>query len=826
MEQIFAPKKLPALFLILIVMSGCVGGQIKAPADNRQEIRVKDTPKRLRQYISASRADASILNPILAADSASSDINGMVFEGLIDLDQDLRYRGRLATSWEIHEEAFFYVNEKSLVPGMGKQTADEVVRLLRKAKTQELKGKAELKASLENIKEISLIPAKEFVVKRHDRSTEAGKAKSEIKIRVRAPDRIKLILHKVDQDLFTNLSTILGEDYFSSFPAENYLGILEADNQQSKIQSPKSVLAPYAKWILPATEHNPVLVFHLRPNVKFHDGHVFDANDVKFTFEAIMNPKNLSPRITDYEPVKRVDVVDPLTVRIAYKRLYSPALGTWTMGILPEHVLNDRALRDEAIRLGEDPEKFSLRQSGFNRHPIGCGPFVFREWIPDLRIILDRFNDYWEGPPNFKQYVYRIIPDLLTQEMEFYAGAIDSYGVQPHQVQYLKNDPDYQSFSGLSFGYTYIGYNMRREPLNDARVRRALGMAIDVNKIIKYVLSGQGERITGPFVKQTDYYNHHIEPIPYDPQGALKLLEKAGWQRNKEGWLEKDGERLQFTLITNRGNNVRKAVLAIAQDSWRQIGIDVRTDILEWSVFIQEYVNKGDFDALILGWAIGIEPDLYQIWHSSQTNPHQLNFVGFNNKEADDLIMKIRREYDYDRRVAYCRRLHEIIATEQPYTFLYVGKWTALLDKRIVIKETDSQSNDLYKKITPTKTGTFTFHFNKWIKLPEERGVDKKGPYDKAISVYNKAIKINPRDSMALLSRGYAYQLKEQYDKAISDYSEALEINPKIANAYVNRGILMSKLGYAKMACYDWKRLCELGDCYYYENAKRDGDCE
>jgi ABC-type transport system substrate-binding protein len=130
-------------------------------------------------------------------------------------------------------------------------------------------------------------------------------------------------------------------------------------------------------------------------------------------------------------------------------------------------------------------------------------------------------------------------------------------------------------------------------------------------------------------------------------------------------------------------------------------------------------VDKADFDALILGWGMGIEPDLYQIWHSSQTNPYQLNFVGFRNPQADDLIIKIRQEYDHERQVAYCHRLHEIIAREQAYTFLYVGKWTAVLDKKIVIKETDAQGNVIYKKIEPTKTGNYTFYFNKWIKLPE-----------------------------------------------------------------------------------------------------------
>ena len=143
----------------------------------------------------------------------------------------------------------------------------------------------------------------------------------------------------------------------------------------------------------------------------------------------------------------------------------------------------------------------------------------------------------------------------------------------------------------------------------------------------------------------------------------------------------------------------------------------METDLLEWSVFIQKRVNQLDFDALILGWSMGIEPDLFQIWHSSQTGPFQLNFVGFSNTEADDLIVKIRREYDHDRQVAYCHRLHDIIAREQPYTFLYVSRWTALLDKRIVRAISGADGKTVYKPIVPTKTGGYTFHFNQWIKL-------------------------------------------------------------------------------------------------------------
>lgn len=674
------------------------------------EEQTRGNPRRLNEYITASIGDASILNPILSSDTASSDIESMVFEGLIDRDEDLRFRGRLATSWNVYEEAYFYVNENANIPGVGRAGGQEVVNLLQRARVGDLPVSSETKTSFDNIEEITVIPAREFSVTRGEKE-DKDEELTMVTIRVQVPSRLKFVLKRVDQDLFKNLLIVLGKDYFSSFRGEDHLSIDHDEWQWKK--------AEYAKEILPATEHNPVVVFHLRQGVRFHDGHLFDANDVKFTFEAIMNPKNLSPRIADYEPVKQVDVVDPLTVRIVYKRLYSPALGTWGMGVLPEHLLNDETMKKEALRLGKDPEEFSMRQSSFGRHPIGCGPFVFREWKSDQYIFLERFEDYWDGAPNYERYTCRIVPDLLTQEMEFYAGTVDSYSVQPHQVQRLREDPKYQSFSGLSFGYTYIGYNMRREPFNDSRVRRALGMAIDVKKIIDYVLYGQGERITGPFVKQTAHYNQRIEPLPYDPEGALRLLEHAGWTRNQDGWLEKNGKKLQFTLITNHGNDLRKAVLAIAQDAWKKIGIYVRTDVLEWSVFIQERVDKTDFDAIVLGWRMGIEPDLYQIWHSSQTNPHQLNFVGFKDQKADDLIIKTRQEYDYDKQVEYCHQLHEIIAREQPYTFLYAGKWTAVLDKRIVIKDMDARGNPIYKKISPTKTGNFTFYFNNWIKLPD-----------------------------------------------------------------------------------------------------------
>jgi len=671
---------------------------------------------RLQEFINASIGDASILNPILSADSASSEIENLVFEGLIDRDENLRFRGRVAESWTVSEDAYFFVNADRSLSGSGDGDAEALVAYLQALLARPESLPESLQKAFGNIREISLVPARADIVRRQLPAA-AGRDAVDLTVQVTAPPRIKLTLRDVDPDIFTHLADVLGPDYFASFPSRRHVSV--------STPIPEAGLERLADELLPAVEHNPVIEFRLRPGVRFHDGREVTARDVRFTYDAIMDPKNLSPRVADYEPVKDIQIIDPFTVRVVYKRLHSPAVGTWAMGLLPEHLLNPDRLRQEALRAGKDPTAFSIRQSEFNRRPVGSGPFVFREWKSDQHIILDRFADYWEGAPNYKRYIYRILPDLLTQEMEFYAGTIDAYGVQPYQVARLKQDFRFQNFSGTSYAYAYIGYNLRRPPFDDPRVRRALSLAVDVDRIIDFVLYQQGERTTGPFLKQTEYYNHAVAPVPFDPDAALKLLAEAGWRRNADGRLEKNGQKLQFTLITNSGNDTRKSILAIAQDAWKQIGIDVRTDLVEWSVFIKERINKLDFDAVVLGWSMGIDPDLYQIWHSSQAGPHQLNFAGYRNPEADDLIIRIRQEYDFDRKVALCHRLHAVIAADQPYTFLYVGKWTAVLDRRIVIRDTGPDGKERFRPIQPTRTGNYMFTFNQWTKLAEAPQFDK-----------------------------------------------------------------------------------------------------
>jgi ABC-type transport system substrate-binding protein len=684
--------------------------------------QTKGNPNRVTKFIEASIGDAKILNPILNADGSSSRIVGLVFEGLLDYDENLHLRPRLATDWTITETAYLVIDSETHFPDGTQVTAEAM-----KSRLTEALQKGTLGDLSEFITNIESLPSKtETRTQFISRIGNDDKPVSvKVQLTVTFPERIQLSLNRVEQKLFSRLAPIIGSDYEKPGLPDKWMVSLDFyqkndQNEWVNIVIPKEeqeTLRPQFADLLPTVfEANPIILFELRNGVRFHDGHEFDAQDVKFTYEAIMNPKNISPRSSDFEPIKAVEVVDKYRVRVVYKRLFSPAINAWTMGILPEHLLNEAAMQREMDQrqLSEAARaKFGMRDSQFNRNPIGVGPFRFVEWQSDEFIHLSRHDDYWEGAPQYQEFYYRVIPDTVTQEVEFRTGAIDTYGPEPHQAARYKMDEAYQSFSSLGFGYTYIGYNNRKPLFKDKRVRQALSMAINVDEIITYILYGEGERTTGPYPKNTQWYDHSIKPVPYDPKQAQHILQELGWQKNANGWLEKDGKVFEFNLITNNGNLQRKAIMTIAQNSWRKLGIKCNTQVFEWAVFLKDFVNPGEFDAVVLGWSMGIDSDLYQLWHSSQSGPNQLNFIGYNNPIADQLIVEIRQEYDIATQRQLTWQLHRLIAEEQPYTFLYAPLSNQVLDKKIVIINQDGS----YSKIKASKTGSVFFHFNRWRKL-------------------------------------------------------------------------------------------------------------
>lgn len=414
------------------------------------------------------------------------------------------------------------------------------------------------------------------------------------------------------------------------------------------------------------------ITFHLRRGVKWHDGAPFTARDVLYTYRVTVDPRTPTAYAEDFKQVKSISAPDDHTIRVVYAIPFAPALSSWATNILPAHLLE-----------GQD-----ITKSPLARKPVGTGPYRFKEWVAGQKIVLEANPEYFEGRPYIDRYIYRIIPDTSTMYMELKSGAIDLMGLTP--VQYARQTSG-RSFTSLfnkyrypSSGYLYMGYNLRHPLFGDKRIRQAMTAAINKEELIQGVLFGMGQKSHGPIVPGRWAYNPNVKDIAYDPKHAAELLAEAGWKdKNSEGVLVKDGKPFKFTILTNQGNQQRLMTAQIVQQRLRQVGIDVRIRIVEWAAFLKEFINKGNFEVVMLAWNISQDPDMYDIWHSSKTNPSELNFIGYKNPEVDRLLVEGRGTFDIEKRKRAYFRIQEILAEEQPYTFLYVPDSLPVVSARI-----------------------------------------------------------------------------------------------------------------------------------------------
>jgi len=414
-----------------------------------------------------------------------------------------------------------------------------------------------------------------------------------------------------------------------------------------------------------------VITFHLRKGVKWHDGKPFTSADVLYTYQATIDPKTPTAYAGDFLKVKKVEAPDDYTFRVTYDKPFAPALISWSSAILPRHLLE-----------GKDITKSSL-----SRKPIGTGPYKFKEWVTGQKIALVSNPDYFEGQPYIDGRITRIIPDSATMFLELRAQNIGMMGLTP--LQYTRQTENnlfknnFNKYRYLSFAYTFMGYNLKNPLFADKRVRQAISYAINKDEIISGVLLKLGKPANGPYKPGTWAFNDKVKVYNYNPQKALALLNEAGWKKTGgEGLLKKDGEPFIFEIVTNQGNETRQKCAEIIQRQLKEIGITVKIRVLEWSAFVTDFINKRRFDAVILGWTIPLDPDAYDVWHSSKTAPEELNFISYNNPEADEMLEKGRSTFDQKERKKYYDRFQEILAEDQPYTFLYVPEALVIINKR------------------------------------------------------------------------------------------------------------------------------------------------
>ncbi|MDX8391712.1 MAG: peptide-binding protein [Mariprofundaceae bacterium] len=422
-------------------------------------------------------------------------------------------------------------------------------------------------------------------------------------------------------------------------------------------------------------EDNLSISFRLRPDLKWSDGKALTSADCAFTLKLLLDEHTQSAYKSDYAKVKHVETPDARTFIVHYAEPYSPALTSWTgLAIMPQHVF----------------ENVDIMKTELSRQPQATiGPYRLAEWQAQQSILLKANPDYFDGPVWIGERMTRIIPDSATQFLELSAGHLDSMGLTPIQYRRLFDQKkqlkrDYTRYKYLDFGYTYLGFNLKRAPFDDPRVRRAIAYAIDRQEIVEGVLLGLGEVIATPYKPGTYWVNQSIKVRPFDQKAAKKLLRDAGWQDNNgNGMLEKDGKPLSFTILTNNGNKQRADTATIIQQRLKSIGITVKVRLVEWSAFIENFINTRNFDAVILGWSLSPEPDQYNIWHSSQTGAREFNFLSYANDQVDAALIAATRTFDKAERKKYYAVVQQQIHQDVPVVFLYAPYSLPVFHKRI-----------------------------------------------------------------------------------------------------------------------------------------------
>ncbi|MEK6748572.1 MAG: ABC transporter substrate-binding protein [Pseudomonadota bacterium] len=405
--------------------------------------------------------------------------------------------------------------------------------------------------------------------------------------------------------------------------------------------------------------------FYLRKNAKWHpkgadEPQPFTAEDVVFTFKIMAHPKTITPLKVRYEFIDTVEKIDNYTVKFVLKRPILNALAKFTFKIIPKH--------------GPNNTNYLTREDPFVQRPIGTGPYMLKEVTANQEVVLIANPNYFGAKANIAQFVAKPFADqnIMMQALTF--NAIDMIvTVNPRNLPELQGDKRFvlQPYNALS--YAFFGYNVRNPMLNDARVRKAFTLAINRDEMLKSFFNGQGTVISGPFAPGSWAYNLDVKPQPFDKAKAAELLKEAGFQAGSDGILEKGGKKLALTLkvpIEKENEAVKRVVLAF-KNYLKSVGADVQVSFMEWQAWKESIFAQHDFDIIFASWVFDDSADISSLFHSAEIGAWKNNFGGYTSPEVDGLIVESKLTLDHEKRRTIYRKLHEVLADEAPYTFLW-----------------------------------------------------------------------------------------------------------------------------------------------------------
>lgn len=392
-------------------------------------------------------------------------------------------------------------------------------------------------------------------------------------------------------------------------------------------------------------EASKTYTFHLRKDVKFHDGETFTSADVKFTLDTIMNPDNASEIASNYEDITGIETPDDSTVKITLKAPNVAMLDYLTIGILPKHLLD-----------GKD-----IVTDDFNRNPVGCGPYKLVSWDEGQSITLEKFDDFYLGAPKIDKVVFKIVEDTQARALQLKSGELDLAQVTPKDAKQFENADGFVVDIMKTADYRGILYNFGSEFFGRHReLPNILSYAIDRQSIVDSVLLGHGEAAYSP-LQMGPYNNPDIEKYEYNPEKAKQLLEENGWTMGDDGYYEKDGEQLAFTISNGQADQVRIDMSNICAQNLQDIGVNCKVEVTAET----DWANQ---DAYLIGGGSPFDPDdhTYKVFGTDKG----ANYSSYSNAKVDELLQQARELETLEERLPLYKEFQVELSKDLPYTFI------------------------------------------------------------------------------------------------------------------------------------------------------------
>jgi peptide/nickel transport system substrate-binding protein len=414
--------------------------------------------------------------------------------------------------------------------------------------------------------------------------------------------------------------------------------------------------------------------FHLNPKATFSDGTPVKASDVLFTLHKILEADSESVQIAAAfitADLKRSRAIDDHTVLIAFKEALAAQLVRFAeFATIPEHVYSQGDFK-----------------TAFTSTATGSGPYKVVRRVPGKEVLLERRADYWGKKPYLQTVLFKVIADGQTAWNALKVGELDETvissdvflreGQRPELQRYI----DFRRF--YTMNYNYIGWNAHNPLFADKRIRRALGMCVNLKSVINDLYHGTARAMSGPFTPDEYAFNPEVPVLPYDPEGALRILNSVGWlDSDHDGILDHGGKPFRFELNVFAGNQIALPFAQLVQADLKKIGVEMSIAPIEPASLIDR-VLRGNYDAVFLAWNLDADPDNSAEFHSREIIPKGQNFVYYANPEADRLLDAARRELDFGKRTKLYQQLHAVLAADQPYTWTVQvsSKWA--FNKRV-----------------------------------------------------------------------------------------------------------------------------------------------